>query len=416
MGATNPGEPDLIYDWNEIARKGRVIPKGVEFFDETLRDGLQNPSVVDPEIEDKLKLVHLMDKLGIHEADIGLPGSSRRAFDDCLRICQEITSNKLSLKVACAGRTVASDITPMVELSQRAGIPVEVYAFVGSSPIRALAEEWDLDRIKRFTAEAIDVGVKNGLEVCYVTEDTTRSRPEVLGELFKVAVDHGASGLCLCDTVGYVTFDGVRNLITFTRSLVAAMGCEVRIDWHGHNDRGLGLVNAIFALEVGADRVHGTALGIGERVGNAQMELILLNLKLLGLLENQDLSHLLEYCQLAAKAVGWDVPINYPLVGDDAFRTATGVHAAAIIKAKQKGDDWLADRIYSGVPAGMFGRQQEICIGYMSGASNVNYWLRQRDIEPNEELVKRILARAKESKHILRDEEVMDLVRQQPKS
>ncbi|MCA9628336.1 MAG: 2-isopropylmalate synthase [Myxococcales bacterium] len=416
MGATNPGERDLIYDWNEIARKGRVIPKGVEFFDETLRDGLQNPSVIDPDIDDKLKLVHLMDKLGIHEADIGLPGSSRRAFDDCLRICQEITSNDLSLKVACAGRTVASDITPMVELSQRAGIPVEVYAFVGSSPIRALAEEWDLDRIKRFTAEAIDVGVKNGLEVCYVTEDTTRSRPEILAELFKVAVDHGASGLCLCDTVGHATPDGVRNLINFTRSLVSAMGCEVRIDWHGHNDRGLGLVNAILALEVGADRVHGTALGIGERVGNAQMELILLNLKLLGLLEGQDLSHLLEYCQLAAKAVGWDVPINYPLVGDDAFRTATGVHAAAIIKAKQKGDDWLADRIYSGVPAGMFGRHQEICIGYMSGASNVNYWLRQRDIEPNEELVKAILARAKESKHILRDAEVMELVQQHGRS
>src|SRR5690606_12016713 len=227
---------------------------------------------------------------------------------DCLRICQEITENKLAIKVACAGRTVASDITPMIELSQRAGIPIEVYAFVGSSPIRALAEEWDLDRIKRFTAEAIDVGVKGGLEVCYVTEDTTRSRSEVLSELFKVAVDHGASGLCLCDTVGHATPDGVRNLISFICSLVAAMGCEVRIDWHGHNDRGLGLVNAILALEVGADRVHGTALGMGERVGNAQMELILLNLKLLGLLE-QGLSRLLEYCQVAARAVGWDVPI-----------------------------------------------------------------------------------------------------------
>ncbi len=407
------GEPELIYDWNEIARKGRVIPTGVEFLDETLRDGLQNPSVNDPAIEDKLKLVHLMDKLGIHHADIGLPGSSKRAFDDCLRICQEITQSKLSIKVTCAGRTVASDITPMVELSQRAGIPIEAYAFVGSSPIRALAENWELDRIKHFTAEAIDVGVKNGLEVCYVTEDTTRSRPEVLSELFKVAVDHGAGGLCLCDTVGHATPDGVRNLISFTRSLIAAMGCKVRIDWHGHNDRGLALVNAILALEVGADRVHGTALGIGERVGNAPMELILLNLKLLGLLD-QDLSHLLEYCQVAARAVGWDVPINYPLVGEDAFRTATGVHAAAIIKAKQKGDDWLADRIYSGVPAGMFGRHQEICVGYMSGASNVNYWLRERNIEPTEELVQRILAHAKASQHILRDEEVMALVNQAP--
>lgn len=411
MGATDSSEQDLIYDWNEIARKEPVIGQNVEFFDETLRDGLQNPSVIDPGIEDKLQLVHLMDKLGIHAADIGLPGSSKRAFDDCLRICQEITQHKLSVKVACAGRTIASDILPMVELSQRAGIPIEVYAFVGSSPIRAFAEEWEFDRIKRFTAEAIDVGVKNGLPVCYVTEDTTRSQPEVLSELFRVAVDHGASALCLCDTVGHATPDGVRNLVEFTRNLTQEIGANVRIDWHGHNDRGLGLANALYALEMGVDRVHGTALGIGERVGNAQMELILLNLKLLGLLEHQDLSHLLEYCQLAAKAVGWDIPINYPLVGDDAFRTATGVHAAAIIKAQQKGDAWLADRIYSAVPAGMFGRQQEICIGYMSGASNVNYWLKQREITPSEELVRGILAKAKESKHILKDEEVMDVVR-----
>jgi 2-isopropylmalate synthase len=405
----NQKSDDLVYDWNEVARKGRVIPQGVEFFDETLRDGLQNPSVRDPNIEDKLKLIHLMDSIGIDEADIGLPGSSKRAFDDCLRMCQEIVQSKLSLKVACAGRTVASDITPMVELSQRAGMPVEIYAFVGSSPIRALAEEWDLERIKKFSAEAIDVGVKAGLPVCYVTEDTTRSRPEVLSELFKLAVDHGASRLCLCDTVGHSTPDGVRNLIQFTQAIITGMGANVSIDWHGHNDRGLALVNAIYALEWGADRVHATALGIGERVGNAQMELILLNLKLLGLLE-QDLTHLVEYCETAARSVGWTIPINYPLVGQDAFRTATGVHAAAIIKAQAKGDAWLADRIYSGVPAGMFGRQQEICIGYMSGASNVTYWLRSRSIEPSEALVKAILVRAKESDHILTEEEVMSVV------
>jgi 2-isopropylmalate synthase len=401
---------DLIYDWNEIARKGRIIPPEIEFFDETLRDGLQNPSVTDPSIEDKIRILHLMDKIGIDEADIGLPGASQRAFEDCLLLCREITDSKLSIRVACAGRTVKGDITPMVELSQRAGIPIEIYAFVGSSPIRALAEQWDLERIKQYSADAIDVGVKAGLPVAYVTEDTTRSRPAVLAELFRLAVDHGASRICLCDTVGHATPDGVRNLIQFTRNIVAGMGAKVGIDWHGHNDRGLALVNAIFALEWGADRVHATALGIGERVGNAQMELILLNLKLLGLLEHQDLTHLLEYCRAAAEAVGWHVPINYPLVGRDAFRTATGVHAAAIIKAQAKGDAWLADRVYSGVPAGMFGRSQEICIGYMSGASNVTYWLRSRNIEPSEDLVRRILAKAKESDHILSDEEVLSIV------
>jgi len=407
---SEPTQAELIYDWNEVGRKGRLIPKNVTFFDETLRDGLQNPSVADPTIEAKLRLLHLMDKLGIHVADIGLPGSSKRAFDDCLRMCREITDHKLQIRVACAGRTVASDITPMVEISQRAGIPVEVYAFIGSSPIRQLAEEWDVDLIAKRSAEAIDVGVKAGLPVCYVTEDTTRSRPEVLSKLFKVAIDHGASRLCLCDTVGHATPDGVRNLVQFTKNIVSGAGASVGIDWHGHNDRGLALENALWALEFGADRVHGTALGIGERVGNAAMELILLNLKLLGLLEGQDLSAMLEYCNTAAQAVGWTIPINYPLVGRDAFRTATGVHAAAIIKAEAKGDAWLADRIYSGVPAGMFGKKQEICVGYMSGASNVNYWLRQHKIEPSKELVDAILARAKGTDHILTEEEIRSIV------
>ncbi|TKC96459.1 LeuA family protein [Polyangium fumosum] len=403
---------DLIYDWNEIGRKGRLIPRDVTFFDETLRDGLQNPSVADPNIEQKLKLIHLMSKIGIHVADIGLPGSSKRAFDDVLRMCREITDNRLPLGVACAGRTVASDITPMIEISQRAGIPVEVYCFIGSSPIRQLAEDWDLDTIVKRSAEAIDVAVKAGLPVAYVTEDTTRSRPDMLATLFKMAIDHGASRLCLCDTVGHATPDGVRNLISFTKAIIAGHGSDgkVRIDWHGHNDRGLALENALWALEFGADRVHGTALGIGERVGNAAMELILLNLKLLGLLEHQDLTHMLEYCNTAAEAVGWQIPINYPLVGRDAFRTATGVHAAAIIKAQGKGDAWLADRIYSGVPAGMFGRKQEICVGYMSGASNVNFWLRQRRIEPSKELVEAILKKAKGSSHILSDEEILAVV------
>jgi 2-isopropylmalate synthase len=403
---------ELIFDWNEVNRKGRILPEGATFFDETLRDGLQNPSVQDPGIDAKLKILHLMEDLGIHEADIGLPGSSKRAFEDVLRLCKEVADCKMKIKIACAGRTVVGDITPMIEVSQRSGIPVEVYAFIGSSPIRQYAESWDVDLIAKRSTEAIDVAVKAGLPVAYVTEDTTRSRPEVLTTLFRAAIDHGATRLCLSDTVGHATPDGVRNLIQFTKNVIAGTGAKnVGIDWHGHNDRGLALENAIWAFEYGADRVHATALGIGERVGNAQMELLLLNMKLLGQLEGQDLTKMLEYCQTVAEAVSWDVPINYPLVGRDAFRTATGVHAAAIIKSMQKNDTWLADRIYSGVPAGMFGRKQEICIGFMSGASNVNHWLAQRNIRSDEELVSEILKTAKTLDHIMSDDEVLQVVR-----
>jgi 2-isopropylmalate synthase len=408
-GATHSDRADLVFDWNEVNRKGRLIPKGFTLFDETLRDGLQNPSVTDPPIDKKLEILHLMEDLGIHEADIGLPGSSKRAFDDVLRMCKEVVDCKMKIRIACAGRTVVGDITPMIEVSQKAGLPIEVYAFIGSSPIRQYAEEWDVSLIAKRSCEAIDVAVKAGLPVAYVTEDTTRSRPDVLTTLFRAAIDHGATRLCLSDTVGHATPDGVRNLIQFTKSVVAGTGASVGIDWHGHNDRGFALENAIWALEFGADRVHATALGIGERVGNAQMELLLLNLKLLGQLD-QDLTKLLEYCQRVAAATGWTVPINYPLVGRDAFRTATGVHAAAIIKALGKGDAWLADRIYSGVPAGMFGRSQEICIGFMSGASNVNFWLSKRGIPSDETLVAEILKAAKAQDHIMTEDEVMRVI------
>jgi 2-isopropylmalate synthase len=408
--ASNSRESQLIFDWNELDRKGRILPRNATFFDETLRDGLQNPSVKDPPIGDKLAILHLMEDLGIHEADVGLPGSSQRAFDDVLRICKEVVDCKMKIKIACAGRTVVSDITPMIEVSQKAGLPVEVYAFIGSSPIRQYVEQWDLALIAKRSCEAIDVAVKAGLPVAYVTEDTTRSRPEVLTTLFQAAIEHGATRLCLSDTVGHATPDGVRNLLQFTKSVVAGTGVKhIGLDWHGHNDRGLALVNAIWAFEFGADRVHGTALGIGERVGNAQMELMLLNLKLLGQLEGQDLTSLLKYCQTVAEAVGWTIPINYPLVGSDAFRTATGVHAAAILKAG-KSDPWLADRIYSGVPAGMFGRKQEICIGFMSGASNVTFWLAERGIPADDALVSAVLAAAKKENHILSDDEVMSVV------
>jgi isopropylmalate/homocitrate/citramalate synthase len=406
---TQKGE-DLVYDWNTVGRSGRIAKGGVSFFDETLRDGIQNPSVVDPKIEDKLQLLHLMDDLGIQSLDVGLPGAGRRAAEDVRTLVQEIATQKLRIRPAVACRTVVADIAPAVDVAQKTGMAVEVMAFIGSSPIRQYAEEWTVELIAKRSAEAIDFAVKNGLPCCFVTEDTTRSRPEALEVLFQNAIDHGAKRLCLCDTVGHATPDGVRNLIRFTRGVIEKAGVDIGIDWHGHNDRGLGLENTLWAAEYGADRLHGCALGIGERVGNAPMELMLLNMKLLGEIPDQDLSKLLLYCQVASRAVRFPVPVNYPLVGQDAFRTATGVHAAAIIKAEAKGEAWLADRVYSGVPAGMFGRTQEIEIGHMSGASNVTYWLRRRGLVPDPAVVEKILDHAKKTDHILTEEEVYALM------
>ena len=414
MGLRNGNEAaeELIFDWNEVGADGPRARSTALLVDETLRDGLQNPSVEDPPVHEKLRILHLIDELGIDAACVGLPGSGGRAFDDALALCREAADHRLKVKVGVAARTVVADVTPIIEISQRVGRPIEANLFIGSSPIRQYVEQWDVGLIAKRSAEAIDVAVKAGLPTTYVTEDTTRSRPEVLEALFTAAVDHGATRICLSDTVGHATPDGVRNLIAFTRSLVARTGAAVAIDWHGHNDRGLALENSLRAIEFGADRVHGTALGIGERVGNAAMELLLLNLRLLGHLpEGRDLTKLVRYCETVARAVRWQIPPNYPLVGRDAFRTATGVHAAAIVKAMKTNDAWLTDRVYSGVPAGLFGRQQEICIGHMSGASNVGHWLRERGVEPSEELVAAILAVAKATTHVLSDKDVMDVVK-----
>ena len=401
-------DANLIYNWNLKGRKMNLAPD-IEFFDETLRDGIQGPSVSDPSIEEKLRILDIEESLGIDAIDLGLPGAGARAVEDVTILAKHIADNGLKIKPGCAARTHIDDIRPIVDISQKAGIAIEVLAFLGTSPIRQYTEEWDLDRLLKLSGEAIAFAYKEGLPVTFVTEDTVRSRPETLQPLFINAISEGATRLCLCDTVGHATPDGVRNLIWWTRNLVEGTGVDVKIDWHGHNDRGLGVCNSIFAAEFGADRIHGTALGIGERVGNAALDQLLINFKLMGEIDN-DLTRLVEWCNLVSESTNSPIPASYPVMGSDAYRTATGVHAAAVIKAKRKGDDWLADRIYSGVPAGLFGKKQTIEVGHMSGLSNVLYWLAENDLPVNDGVAEHVLNIAKNRNRVLTNDELSEIV------
>jgi 2-isopropylmalate synthase len=401
---------DLIYDWNaEGGDAARPRPPRVVLNDETLRDGLQSPSVTDPENEDKIRILHLMGSLGIGAADIGLPGAGPRAKESALILAKEIARTGLRIAPNCAARTMIRDIDPILEISEAAGIAIEAATFIGSSPIRQYAEGWDLDRLLHHTEEAVSYATARGLPVMYVTEDTTRAAPDTLRRLYTAAIECGARRICLADTVGHASPEGVSALVAFIRDVVADTGEEVAIDWHGHRDRGLGVANAIAAWEAGAERLHATALGIGERVGNTEMDLLLVNLLLMGVIDN-DLSRLPEYCDTVARACNVPVPCNYPVVGSDAFRTGTGVHAAAIIKAERKGDAGLADYVYSGVPAHLFGLTQEIEVGPMSGESNVVYWLTKRGHDAAPDVVARILAAAKSSRRTLTDQEIESLL------
>jgi len=404
-------ERELIYDWNSVAAPFDWSRCRVELNDETLRDGLQCPSVTDPDIASKKRLLHLMVELGIASADIGLPGAGPRAAADTLELAREIVAHKLKLEPNCAARTTRADVEPVARISQQAGIAIECATFIGSSPIRQYAEDWTLDDLLRHSEAAVTLAVKEGLPVMFVTEDTTRADPETLRALYGNAIGWGARRLCLADTVGHATPDGVRSLVRFVREeIIAKSGEEVKLDWHGHRDRGFGLANCFAAIEAGVDRVHGTALGIGERVGNAEMDLLLINLHLLGA-HQHDLGKLPEYCQLASRALGIPIPVSYPVLGEDAFRTGTGVHAAAIAKARKKGHAWLADRIYSGVPASDYGLAQKIEVSHVSGISNVKWWLEAHGHDANDAaLCQRLLDAAKATSRTLRDDELEALV------
>jgi len=375
--------------------------------DETLRDGLQSPSVRAPSIDQKVRILRLLDEIGVDTADIGLPGAGPHVVRDVERLAREIVESKLKIKANCAARTVIGDVQPIVEVSQRVGLPIECCCFIGSSPIRRYAEDWTVDYLQRCTEEAVAFGVNHGLEVMYVTEDTTRSDPETLRRLFTTAIRAGASRICIADTVGHATPAGARAVVAFAKQVVDEVGVGVGIDWHGHRDRDMGTINSLAALEAGASRIHGTILGIGERVGNTPMDMLLVNLVLHGM----DSSRPEEARRAGARGLRGDgraIPDNYPVFGRDAFRTATGVHAAAVVKAFRKNDPELMDSVYSGVPAQMVGRAQQIEVGPLSGKSNVVFWLEQHGFTPDEDVIDRVFRRAKSSPRVLTEQEILD--------
>jgi len=402
---------DLIYDWNTVSGAGFHPAKSVLLNDESLRDGLQSPSVQDPTIEEKIEILHLMEALGLNSLDLGLPGAGPRAYADTERLAREIVASRLRIKANCAARTHQNDIRPIAEIQDKTGLRIEAATFIGSSPIRRYAEGWTDDFLLKTTEDAVKYAISLGLEVMYVTEDTSRCDPETIKRLYTTAIQCGARAIVVCDTCGHATPAGVSALIRFVmEEVVKPSGENIRVDWHGHCDRGLAVANSFAALAAGADCVHACAIGLGERVGNTQMDQMLVNLKLMGVppWDRQDLTKLKDYCRAVSRATGVPIPKNYPVLGDDAFRTATGVHAAAVIKAYKKNDLELANHVYSGVPAHYFGLEQIIEVGPMSGKSNILFWLERRKIPAAEETVERIYQRAKASKRCLTEAEILE--------
>jgi len=403
----------LIYDWNVRGEHPPRPPQKIFLNDETLRDGLQSPSAATPALEDMLTHLHNCAKVGIHALNIGLPGAGPHVEKQVEALAREIRDAKLPLRPNCAARTVEADILPIARVSQKVGIPIEAATFIGSSAIRMEVEGWDLDFLLKCVRDALTLVKQEGLPIMFVTEDTVRAAPELVEALYGEAIDLGADRIVVCDTTGHITPWGVANLLGFVHGIVEKKGAQgkVQVDWHGHMDRGLGVINNIAALEAGADRLHGTAMGIGERAGNAPLDLTMVNLKLMGWIDN-DLRGLGQYVRHAARICGFQIPSTYPVFGSDAFETGTGVHAAAVIKALRRNDTWLANRVYSGVPADEFGLSQRILVGPMSGKSNVVFWLEAHGYDVLEPIVDAIFQAAKDSRRNLTDEEIEEIVRQ----
>ena len=369
---------ELINDWNGLPPKDARIPL---LNDETLRDGLQSPSVRDPDIAAKRDLIHRLAHMGVDAVDLGMPGAGPKALAAVRALMVEIRDHRLRISPNVAVRTLEADLVQVAEIQQRAGMPLEAGAFLGSSPIRMDVEGWDLGFLVATARKAVAFCRRHEVPVMMVTEDSTRARPDVLKAIYGAAMDEGAQSICLSDTCGHATPDGVRRLVRFIQTEVVK-DRSVRIDWHGHNDR-----------------------GIGERCGNVALDQLMINLHLMGFPKG-DLSDLPALAELVAELCGMDIPANYPVLGRDAFRTGTGIHAAAIVKALHRGDVELADAVYSGVPAALVGRRQEIEIGPMAGHSNVVYWLEMNGYDPSPVRVDRILQVAKNSPRILSEAEI----------
>ena len=398
-----------VYDWNSVGGPGTdILPAGVELDDETLRDGLQNPSVIDPPLEEKKRYLHILSALGVNSVDIGLPAAGGHYAEDTLALAREIAEYRLPLSPNCAARTLAADIDAIINISQKAGIAIEIATFVGSSPIRHIVEGWDLKFLLRATENSVKRVIKAGLPSMFVTEDTTRAHPDMLKVLYTTALNTGSRRVCIADTAGFASPRGSRSIVLFMRDLIARSGISgVGIDWHGHMDRGLGVANSIAAFEAGATRVHGSGLGLGERVGNTPLDQLVVNFKMMGFWPNELLA-LKDYVEWVAKNTGVEIPPNYPVFGRNAYRTGTGIHASAIYKAVSRGESRIAELVYSSVPASWFGLTQVVEVGPMSWESNVLYWLREHGVEAEDDLVHALVKRAKSSRKTLSDDEIRD--------
>jgi len=398
--------PSAHYDWNPPSVRRRQV----DVADSTFCDGLQSPSVVDPPQHEKRRLLSLMCELGLRSAAIGHPGSGPRQFADALDLARELVRAQMPLDAWCGARASVKDVATVLDVRERSGLDVEIAVSLSLSPIRLGAEGISIDRVQEAADTSIAFAVRAGARVVAVIEDAARTPPALLAVLIRHVLALGASAVRISDTVGHATPDGTRALLRFaTEHVQVRSGRAVRVDWHGQHDRGLALANALAAVDAGADRVLASALGLGARCGTVPLESLLTNLRLTGRWPHT-LGGLQEYCESAAAAFGVAIAPAHAVVGADAFRTGTGAHATALVKALRAGDRSLADAVCSAVPASIVGAEHRVDVSPVSGLSNVRWWLSQHGYDPSDlVLMRELLLAVKQTQRVATDDELRDM-------
>jgi 2-isopropylmalate synthase len=403
-----------LYSWSsqrEISSPLRTPQVHVEIDDETWRDGMQGTQTErHPDTEERREYLVFAGKNGfIEHADIGFPGSGIKHRNEMVNLINSLEEKKAGITLSAAGRGSAKDdIRAILEVSSRTGYPLEGDLFLDTSEIRAKVEGWDRTEKLKSLKDNISLLKKEGLPVMFVLERATTTSPKELYDPLMMAIDLGVDRICIADTQGIITPQGVSNIFRWVINEIGENNKDLKLDFHEHNDLGMGIANCLVAAAEGVDRLHATARGIGERAGNVNLEQLLVVLSAKGY-RKTDVRKIRDFAEMSASMLGLEISKYEPIIGENSMETASGVHASAYGKSELHEN---LPPIYFPFDLKDTGSKAVVKIGPSGGIANVRIFCKNElGIEEiSEEKAREILDDAQKNWGILSAERVQELL------
>jgi isopropylmalate/homocitrate/citramalate synthase len=368
-------EEGLIHNYLVEAGLAARIPKGVQIWEETLRDGEQTPGVAYTP-EEKLQIARLLDEIHVPIMDVGIPVVSKEEA----RGVRAIANAGFDATIMAAARTVRKDVEACIEC----GVD-EIALFTAGSDLHIRHKlGMTREQVKEVAVRETEYAIAHGVAVSFVTEDTFRADLDFIADLYNACTEAGAHRAVICDTVGVMTPPGIRWFFGELRKRLTAK----ELSFHGHNDFGLAVANSLTAVEEGVQVPHTCVNGLGERSGNASFEELVLALEALyGYDTGIDVSRLYEVSQLVERLSGIPVGVSKPLVGHNAFAHESGIHAHGVIKHTATYEPIQPERI---------GRQRTFVFGKHTGSLAVAEKLRSHGADATPDQVLRLVSLIKD--------------------